>query len=108
LLDEFLCDPLAPVAGTFDAAAMARGEPGLPRQFQWRGTTIEITSVLCAWKETGGCSSGGGERYIRKHWYEVVSSHGTMKIYFERQARGKASKRRWWLHSITRSPGVSS
>jgi hypothetical protein len=39
--------------------------------------------------------------YVRKHWYEVVTaSGGTMKLYFERQARRGQKGTRWWLFSI--------
>ena len=39
--------------------------------------------------------------FVRKHWYEVVTaSDGTMKLYFERQARGGRGGARWWLFSI--------
>ena len=68
---------------------MAIGEPGLPREFVWRGRTITVQAVLRTWRETGKCRHGSPEMYVRKHWYEVVTvSDGTMKLYFERQARG--------------------
>lgn len=62
---------------------MAAGEPGLPREFVWRGRTVRITAVLRTWRETGPCRHGSPERYVRKHWYEVATdSGGMMKIYF--------------------------
>jgi hypothetical protein len=50
---------------------MAIGEPGLPREFLWRKETIRITAVLRTWKDTGPCTHGSPEKYVRKHWYEV-------------------------------------
>ena len=78
---------------------MAMGEPGLPREFFWRGRTLRILEVRRRWKETGPCRHGSGERYVRKHWYEVVTdADGVMKIYFERQPRGGPKSARWWLY----------
>ena len=64
------------------------GEPGFPSQFIWRGETIEIEQVVRSWRDTGPCRNGSDEQYVRKHWYEVVTSSGArMTIYFDRQAR---------------------
>ena len=41
------------------------------------------------------------ELYVRKHWFEVLTDSGeTLKIYFERQARSRNARARWWLFSI--------
>lgn len=98
--ERFLSEPLKPVAATCDTRRMAGGEPGLPSEFIWRGETITLGEVLRSWKETGPCSHGSGELYVRKHWYEVHSSHGTLKIYFERQPRGGRKGERWWLYTM--------
>jgi hypothetical protein len=42
--EEFIGEPIQPVEGTFDPAAMTRAEPGLPRRFIWRGTEYTVTS----------------------------------------------------------------
>lgn len=77
------------------------GEPGLPTEFKWKRIKLEIKRVTRTWKETGPCSHGADESYVKKHWYEVTTtSHGQAKIYFERQARGRNRKERWWLYSI--------
>jgi hypothetical protein len=99
MAEQFIGETIQPVRGTADTARMARGEPGLPREFRWRSETVRIIQVLGAWKETGPCRHGSGEQYVRKHWFEVVTDTGVkMKIYFERQARSSA-KQRWWLFS---------
>ncbi|HEY8240287.1 MAG TPA: DUF6504 family protein, partial [Kiritimatiellia bacterium] len=83
-------------------ARMAAGEPGLPREFMWRKQVVRIAEVRRAWKDTGPCTHGSGERYIRKHWYEVVTDEGdVLKIYFQRQARGGPRSARWHLFSVT-------
>ena len=35
--EEFVSEAIQPVVGTTDTAGMARGGPGLPRRFVWRG-----------------------------------------------------------------------
>jgi len=100
--ERFVSEPLKPITETSDPGRMAGGEPGLPRQFIWRGRIVEIIAVLNSWKETGPCRHGSPELYVRKHWYEVKTSDSRiMKIYFDRQARrGHTSAARWWLFSI--------
>jgi|SRR5580704_8336582 hypothetical protein len=99
--DQFVGEVITPETETCDAASMAAGEPGLPRQFAWRGETVRVAAVVRAWRETGPCHHGSGETYVRKHWYEVVTTAGvTMKLYFERQSRGGRKGARWWLYSV--------
>jgi phosphoribosylglycinamide formyltransferase-1 len=98
--ERFVSEAIKPVAATFDTARMAAGEPGLPREFVWRGRTIAVAAVLRAWRETGRCRHGSPEMYARKHWYEVATSGGTMKIYCDRQPHGGRQGTRWRLFSI--------
>ena len=98
---QFVGEPLKAVGATLDAARMAAGGPGLPQRFTWRGRDIRIVEVRRAWRETGPCHHGSGERYVRKHWYEVATaSDGVMTIYFQRQPRGGRKTARWWLFTI--------
>ena len=98
---QFVGEPIEPDPDALDAARMAAGEPGLPLRFHWRGRPVRVTRVLRSWRETGPCRHGSGERYVRKHWYEVRTDAGsTLTIYFERQSRSRADRtRRWWLHA---------
>jgi hypothetical protein len=99
--ERLISEALVPVVATSDTSRMAAGEPGLPREFVWRGRTIRITAVVRTWKETGKCHHGSPEHYVRKHWYEVATaSDGTMKIYFDRQPRRGRKEPRWWLFSM--------
>ncbi|OHB73950.1 MAG: hypothetical protein A2Z25_05490 [Planctomycetes bacterium RBG_16_55_9] len=102
--EKFVSEPIKPVAGTFDAAGMTRGEPGLPGQFVWRDKEYTVADVIEVWKETGPCKSGAPEQYLRKHWYRIRTEDGLeMTLYFERQARSKTQSRvRWWLYTIDR------
>ena len=102
--EEFISEPITPVQGTFETAAMTRGEPGLPGRFVWRDREYATTEVLETWKESGPCISGGGEQYLRKHWYKVKTDDGLrMTIYFERQSQSKSqNKTRWWLYTVER------
>ena len=101
--EEFISEPIEPVAGTFYTAAMTRGEPGLPERFIWRDIEYAVADVLEAWKETGPCRSGGPEKYLRKHWFKIRVEGGLeMTVYFERQARSKHhNKVRWWLYTVS-------
>ncbi len=99
---HFVGERIAPSAGTADASGMARGEPGLPREFSWSGTTYVVAEVLERWKTTGPCTSGADEQYVRRHWFRVrVESGEEMTLYFERQARSaREAKSRWWLYTV--------
>ena len=101
--ERFVDEALTPVVETSDTYRMASGEPGLPREFLWRGKTIEVETVIRTWRETGKCHHGSPEMYVRKHWYELAITGGaTIKVYFERQPRrGEKSRARWWLFSIS-------
>jgi phosphoribosylglycinamide formyltransferase-1 len=99
--EQFISAAIQPITGTFDAARMSTGEPGLPRQFRWGSRTIQIAEVLKTWRETGPCRHGSGESYVRKHWFEVRTDSGDiMKIYFERQPRSRRNSSRWRLFTI--------
>jgi hypothetical protein len=101
--EEFVSEPIKPVADTFDLTGMTKGEPGLPGRFIWRDKEYAVANVLETWKELGPCRSGGLERYLRKHWFKVRTEDGLeMTIYFERQAKSKSrNKTRWWLYTIS-------
>jgi len=100
--EEFISEPIEPVVGTFDPVGMTRAEPGLPGRFLWRKKEYAVSNVIRVWKESGPCKTGGGEQYLRKHWYKIKTDGGLeMTLYFERQARSKAqNKTRWWLYTI--------
>jgi phosphoribosylglycinamide formyltransferase-1 len=106
MAEQFVGAAIRPVAGTIDTARMDTGAPGLPRRFTWGAETIRIARVLRTWRETGPCHHGSGERYVRKHWFEVLTESGdTMKIYFERQPRSRSGKDRWWLFTVVENRG---
>ena len=101
--ESFISEPVKPEEGTFDSAAMARGEPGLPAAFAWRGRKYSVAQVLESWKSTGPDSWGGTERYLRKHWFRVLTTTGEiMTLYFDRQPpKGHSqSRQRWTLFSM--------
>ena len=105
---RFVSEAIEAVPGTADTAAMAQGEPGLPQAFRWRGTIIRIAGVLRTWRETGPCTHGSTEKYVRKHWFEIQTTDDRIaRIYFDRQPRDKRRTRRWWLFSIGKMNGDS-
>ncbi|MCX7891508.1 MAG: DUF6504 family protein [Burkholderiales bacterium] len=104
--ERFVSEPIQPVVATADASRMAAGEPGLPAEFSWRGRPLVVARVLASWRETGPCRHGSGERYVRKHWYEIATPAGeTMKIYFERQPRRGQRASHWRLYSVRAADG---
>ena len=91
-----LHESVDPLPGSFDARSMARGEPGLPGAFTWRGRTYEVADVERSWKETG---VDRGDRYVRRHVFRIRTTDGTsMELYADRQARRGAA--RWWLRRV--------
>jgi hypothetical protein len=106
--EKFICEQIKPVPGTYDASAMSIGEPGFPGRFIWRKQEYFLAEILEKWKDTSNCRHGGSEKYVRKHWYKIRTACGLiMKIYFERQVKpGASKKKRWWLNTIEKAEGV--
>ena len=104
--EEFISELITPDAGTFDTAAMARGQPGLPTGFAWRGRHYGIVTVLEEWKASERRFHRGGEAYYRKHYWKVrVDSGEIMTLYAVRHVKqGESAKRRWRLFSIEAAP----
>lgn len=100
--EQFISEEIKPVAGELDFSLSAVGEPALPMKFRWRAEVIEIAALLNKEKSTGACTHGSGERYVRKHSYDIRTKDGRrMRIYFDRTPASKRNpKRRWWLFSI--------
>ena len=103
--EEFIGEALEPMEGDFSTTGVAVGEPVLPARFKWRGREYTIEGVLRKWKTSSPCRSGGGEIYLRKHWYIIRTTDGTeLTIYFERQARSASQRaKRWWIYTATQS-----
>ncbi|NLX06151.1 MAG: cytoplasmic protein [Phycisphaerae bacterium] len=104
MAEEFVSEAIEPIAGTANAAAMTRREPGFPARFRWRGREYRLAQVLETWKQDGPCRNGSREMYLRKHWYKIRTEDNLiMSVYFERQARGGGQgKKRWWLFTVDR------
>ena len=101
--EKLVSEAITPTPGLFDPRTMAAGQPGVPLEFAWRDRSVRVARLVRTWKSTGPCRHGSGERYVRRHWYEVETERGErMKLYFERQPRpGGKAKRRWWLYSVS-------
>lgn len=98
--EQFISEPIEMAYRSQDTGPMARGRPGTPERFFWRGDEYRVAEVLEMWDQTGP-GLGGGSRYLRKHWYRIRTTDGDeMKLYFERKARSNREIiRRWWLYS---------
>ncbi len=102
--ERLISEAIKPVPGTFDAAGMARGEPGVPRKFTWRKNEYTVARVLETWKDIKPGQDCPEAMYVKKHWYHVRCEDGTeMRLYFDRQPRrGTRANVRWFLYSIIR------
>jgi len=112
-MPKLISEAILPLAGTSDPAAMSRGEPGLPAAFTWRGRTFSITVCRRTWKQLRP-ESGGGELYLRRHYYLLEMEDGReWTVYCLRHpprpggsGRGEKSdaprvpRQRWFLYSI--------
>lgn len=56
--------------------SMASGVPGVPRHFRWRERAYTVARVLGTRKDTGPCTSGSGERYVRRHFFDIETTDG--------------------------------
>jgi|ERR1700677_1149908 len=105
--EQLVSQQIKPLLDEVDARRIIVGEPLLPARFAWRGVEYTVGEVLEAWKESGPCTHGSGEIYVRKHWFRIRTTGGDeMKIYFERKARSaRQAKKRWWLYTFTPHAG---
>ncbi len=104
--ETFIGEPIEPKPGSFDPAMMARGGPGIPGVFTWRGREYRVLGIIGSW--TGREPGKGMDKeytYIRKHFYRVkVTTGEVMTLYFDRKPpSGRAkSRQRWHLFSVSR------
>lgn len=100
---DLISEPISPLPGTFDTAAMARGEPGLPDGFTWRGREFRVLGVEERWKKSER-EGGVGELYLRRHYFRLAMDDGSeWVVYFTRQPprgrSGRATRQRWFLYT---------
>lgn len=94
-------EPIVPEPGCFLAAAMARGEPGVPARFVWRGTRYEVVEVLDARREVAPCYAGADETYVRRHVTRVRVATGEVMTLSASRATVRGAPR-WILRSIAK------
>jgi hypothetical protein len=107
--EELISESILPRPGSFDAAAMGRGEAGLPHVFKWRDEEYTVARLIATWK-TSGKERGGTEIYLRRHWFDIETTTGErMTLYCDRQAKNsRKPKARWWLYTVTAANSNSS
>jgi phosphoribosylglycinamide formyltransferase-1 len=104
--EKLISEPVTPVAGSFDAAAMARGTPGVPTEFIWRGTPYRVKNILGERKTLRGCHHGSGEQYIDKHFYDIETESGDrMTLY---RTRSGSKKDSWILYTMKRTTNAET
>lgn len=100
--ETLISESITPKPGSFDTSMMARGGPGIPRVFTWRGKDYHVLGVIDTW--TGRQPGKGMDReytYIRKHYYRIKTTTGeTMTLQFDRKPQGARGRDRWSLFSL--------
>jgi DNA polymerase IV len=98
---RLVSEEIRPESGAFDAAAMARGEPGLPPAFAWRGTAHRVAARLRSWKGLRP-DTGSPEMYVRRHYHELRMEDGTTWIVYclRQTASRQAARHRWFLEKV--------
>ncbi len=106
LLREFISEEISPIGTSFDASALARGEPGLPGVFLWRGKEYRVKTLVEAKKTLRNCRNSSDEKYINKHYSVFETETGeVMTVYRKRSGSKKDS---WVLLSIQRKKGMNT
>jgi hypothetical protein len=98
---RLVSEEIRPEGGAFDAAAMARGEPGLPPSFVWRGAAHGVAARVRSWKGFRP-DAGGTEMYLRRHYFELrMEDDAIWVVYCLRQAGSRqAARHRWFLEKV--------
>jgi Family of unknown function (DUF6504) len=95
---RLISEPIQPQKGSFDASAMASGQPGAPRAFTWRGKEYRVARELGTNKSFRGCRNGSGERYVDKHYVTVETETGEEMTLYRTRSGSKADS--WILYTI--------
>ena len=96
MTSRHVLEPIQPEPGSFDARMMARGEPGVPRRFTWRGRTYEVAEVERSWREWSAPPAPAGDRYVRRHGYAIKTTDGLRLRLVAERGRGSRAGR-WWV-----------
>ena len=86
--------------GDFVAAAMGRGEPGVPKRFGWRGRVYEVAHVLGSRREVSRADAGAGA-YVRRHVVTLLTTSGErMELSGARGSKSGRASERWILRTV--------
>ena len=85
---------------------MARGEPGVPRRFSWRGRAYRVVEIRPGWKEMSAPEGSSGDRYVRRHATLVVTDDGSLLSLVAERGRGRQGLR-WWVRRIREADSPS-
>lgn len=96
--ERLISEPVTPVTGSFNAASMAAGEPGVPMAFSWRGTDYRVARIIETRKNLRGCRNGSGEQYVNKHFSKVETETGEIMTLY--RTRTGSKKDVWVLYTI--------
>ena len=88
------------LSDNFDMASMARGAPGVPRRFRWRGAEYEVVEILGESRETEGTPESATERYVRRHTFWVRTACGEVMLL----SAGRGLRPGWILRALQIRP----
>ena len=95
----FVSERIAPEPGYFDIAALARGEPAVPRAFVWRGQRFDVARTHASRRAMG---EDRGDTYVRRHYYDIETTDALrMSLYFERNPSDRSKRKAWWLYTVS-------
>lgn len=99
-MKTFVGAAVKPVAGSFDPAVPARGEPGLPRAFAWGSERLAVGAMVRTWRTY---KDDRGDTYVDRLWFEFTTPDGRCAVvYFDKHARRAAE--RWRLYTLEDAP----
>lgn len=96
-------EPVEALPGAFDAGSLARGAPGVPRRFVWRGRTYEVEAVLGDDRAAGGVRRTNVEGYVRAHAFRVRTTTGEVMLLSGARGPSRGAER-WVLRSVEGPP----
>lgn len=100
--EQFVSEPIVVDTATISPAALARGAPGCPMRFTWRGREYRVVKVLDSSRQLRAHDSS--ETYVKSHSFRVLTDANLeMVLRCDRQVRGNP----WRLYTIRPVDGMN-
>lgn len=86
-----------PIEVDIDSMRAGNAAPACPDRFRWHGVDYRVERVVETWKSFSPKKRGHAGRYVRRHYFEVVTGAGTMTLYCLRSP--EPGRPAWFLYS---------